>query len=286
MIGYNDEHKGWKFFTPDHTPSIRWSNSAKFHEHKGWHDQPKVQSPLQIRFESLKAESAKPEANDLEPEPEIEEFDMQDSLLHAPIGQLIDDTEDNQLEIAVEDMIGGANTTTLNLTPTMKEALTSEDAQQWQEAICKELDGLEAMGTWEVVDVLPNTRCHGPGCSRSRRVTGSYGRSTGIEDLVDTSREHGRSAVSMETMDSYGLTCKGEPSHMRGGPGTAMRRTKLKEQAQPRRGPSSDGYHSGARETRVIGHWQAGPEEEEQCRGSRHQVMRRRSSVKGVDTRS
>ncbi|KAJ1602298.1 hypothetical protein NDA14_003948 [Ustilago hordei] len=126
--------------------------------------------------------------------------------------------------------------------------------------------------------------CHGPGCSRSRRVTGSYGRSTGIEDLVDTSRAHGRSAVSMETMDSYGLTCKGEPSHMRGGPGTATRRTKLKEQAQPRRGPSSDGYHSGARETRVIGHWQAGPEEEEQCRRSRHQVMRRRSSVKGVDT--
>ncbi|KAJ1042850.1 hypothetical protein NDA10_005029 [Ustilago hordei] len=78
-------------------------------------------------------------------------------------------------------------------------------------------------------------------------------------------------------MDSYGLTCKGEPSHMRGGPGTATRRTKLKEQAQPRRGPSSDGYHSGARETRVIGHWQAGPEEEEQCRRSRHQVMRRRS---------
>ncbi|KAJ1594945.1 hypothetical protein NDA14_003889 [Ustilago hordei] len=75
--------------------------------------------------------------------------------------------------------------------------------------------------------------CHGSGCSRSRRVTGSYGRSTGIEDLVDTSREHGRSAVSMETMDSYGLTCKGEPSHMRGGPGTATRRTKLKEQAQP-----------------------------------------------------
>ncbi|KAJ1037167.1 hypothetical protein NDA10_003600 [Ustilago hordei] len=70
-------------------------------------------------------------------------------------------------------------------------------------------------------------RCHGPGCSRSRRVTGSYGRSTGIEDLVEISREHGRSAVSMETMDSYGLTC------------TATRRTKLKEQAQPRRGPSS-----------------------------------------------
>ncbi|KAJ1602259.1 hypothetical protein NDA14_003470 [Ustilago hordei] len=133
-------------------------------------------------------------------------------------------------------------------------------------------------------DSIQQGYCHGPGCSRSRRVIGSYGRSTGIEDLVDTSREHGRSAVSMETMDSYGLTCKGEPSHMRGGPGTATRRTKLKEQAQPRRGPSSDGYHSGARETRVIGHWQAGHEEEEQCRRSQHQVMRRRSSVEGVDT--
>ncbi|KAJ1591314.1 hypothetical protein NDA15_003247 [Ustilago hordei] len=75
-------------------------------------------------------------------------------------------------------------------------------------------------------------QCHGPGCSRSRRVMGSYGRSTGIEDLVEISREHGRSAVSMETMDSYGLTYKG-------GPSTATRRTKLKEQAQPRRGPSS-----------------------------------------------
>ncbi|KAJ1038011.1 hypothetical protein NDA10_005682 [Ustilago hordei] len=77
-------------------------------------------------------------------------------------------------------------------------------------------------------------------------------------------------------MDSH---AKEDTSHMRGGPGTATRRTKLKEQAQPRRGPSSDGYHSGAQETR-----QAGPEEEEQCRRSRHQVMRRRSSVEGVDT--
>ncbi|SYW73960.1 uncharacterized protein UHO2_00825 [Ustilago hordei] len=89
--------------------------------------------------------------------------------------------------------------------------------------------------------------CHGPECSRSRRVTGSYGRSTGIGDLVDTSREHGRSAVSMETMDSYRLTCKGGPSpyarhsheeDQAQGAGTAMKRTKLKEHA--------DSYHSGA----------------------------------------
>ncbi|KAJ1589618.1 hypothetical protein NDA11_003245 [Ustilago hordei] len=87
-----------------------------------------------------------------------------------------------------------------------------------------------------------SSNCHGPECSRSRRVTGSYGRSTGIEDLVDTSGEHGHSAVSMETMDSYGLTCKGGPGpyarRARHRPGTATRRTKLKEHA--------DGYHSGA----------------------------------------
>ncbi|KAJ1570928.1 hypothetical protein NDA11_005728 [Ustilago hordei] len=122
---------------------------------------------------------------------------------------------------------------------------------------------------------------------------GSYGRSTGIEDLVDTSREHGRSAVSMETMDSYGLTCKG-------GPSTAMRRTKLKEQAQPRRGPSSRSMQmvttqglerQEPKELSLIKGGGAvskestsGHEEEEQCRRSRHQVMRRRSSVEGVDT--
>ncbi|UTT91220.1 hypothetical protein NDA17_000918 [Ustilago hordei] len=105
--------------------------------------------------------------------------------------------------------------------------------------------------------------CHGPGCSRSRRVMGSYGRSTGIEDLVDTSREHGRSAVSMETMDSYGLTCKG-------GPSTATRRTKLKEQAQPRGGPSSRSMQMVTIQGLERQEVDTGQEEEEQCRRSRH----------------
>ncbi|KAJ1602381.1 hypothetical protein NDA14_004710 [Ustilago hordei] len=71
--------------------------------------------------------------------------------------QPINTVKDNQSEIAIEDIIGEANMTTMNLTPTLREALDSDEAQQWQEAIHKELDGLKAMGTWEIMDIPPNT---------------------------------------------------------------------------------------------------------------------------------
>ena len=126
-----------------------------------------------------------------------------------------------------------------------------------------------------VLRVCISGRCHGPGCSRSRRVTGSYGRSTGIEDLVDTSREHGRSAVSMETMDSYGFTCKGALSPY----ARRTRHSHEEDQAQMvttqglerqestqvmRRRSSVEGVDT----TQEAQEWQAGPEEEEQCRMS------------------
>ncbi|SPC67353.1 uncharacterized protein UHOD_11500 [Ustilago sp. UG-2017b] len=73
------------------------------------------------------------------------------------------------------------------------------------------LEDMDASNPVSLCNLTCNDMCHGPECSRSKRVTGSYGRSTGIGDLVDTSREHGRSAVTMETMDSYGLTCEEGP---------------------------------------------------------------------------
>ncbi|SYW84660.1 uncharacterized protein UHO2_04591 [Ustilago hordei] len=158
MVGYDDEHKGWKFFTPGHSPSIRWSNSATFHEAKGWHDRPSEQSPLQFGFESLEAEGTRPEADSDKPELEVEVLDMEDPLPEPHTAPPTDPTDDNRSELDVEEMIGEAHTAALNLTPTLKEALAGDDAQQWQEAIRKELDGLEAMGTWEIVDVPPNTR--------------------------------------------------------------------------------------------------------------------------------
>ncbi|SYW74270.1 uncharacterized protein UHO2_01135 [Ustilago hordei] len=36
MIGYDDKHKVWKFCNLDQPTSIQWSNSATFHEDKGW----------------------------------------------------------------------------------------------------------------------------------------------------------------------------------------------------------------------------------------------------------
>lgn len=62
---------------------------------------------------------------------------------------------------------------------------------------------------------------------------------------------------------------------MQGGPSTATRRTKLKEHA--------DGYHSGALEIRVKG--TVTSRRRRSCvEDTGKQVLRRRSSVEGVDT--
>ncbi|SOV09504.1 uncharacterized protein UDID_19001 [Ustilago sp. UG-2017a] len=133
MIGYDDEHKAWKFCNPDQPASIQWSNSATFHEDKGWNDrQQEVFKPMVTT--------------------EVEEEGVTSTTVE----------EETRSETAVEDLlpaidstVGTANTAILNLDPTLGEAMNSEDAQLWKEAIRKELEGLEAMGTWEVVHQLP-----------------------------------------------------------------------------------------------------------------------------------
>ncbi|KAJ1580997.1 hypothetical protein NDA15_002190 [Ustilago hordei] len=129
MIGYDDEHKAWKFCNLDQPASIQWSNSATFHEDKGWSDR--------------QQEAVRPMVT-----VEVEEEGVTPAIVE----------EETRSETAVEDLlpavdstVGAANTAILNLDPMLGEAMNGEDAQLWKEAIRKELEGLEAMGTWEVV---------------------------------------------------------------------------------------------------------------------------------------
>ncbi|SOV05793.1 uncharacterized protein UDID_18522 [Ustilago sp. UG-2017a] len=133
MIGYNDKHKAWKLCNPDQPAPIQWSNSATFHEDKGWSDH--------------QQEAFKPMAT-----AEVEEEGATPTTVE----------EETRSEATVEDLlpaidstVGAANTAVLNLDPMLGEAMNSEDAQLWKEAIQKELEGLEAMGTWEVVHQPP-----------------------------------------------------------------------------------------------------------------------------------
>ncbi|KAJ1589263.1 hypothetical protein NDA15_003916 [Ustilago hordei] len=123
MIGYDDEHKAWKFCNPDQPASIQWSNSATFHEDKGWSDR--------------QQEAVRPVVT-----AEVEE----ESVTPVTVEDLLS---------AEDSTVGAANTAILNLDPTLREAMDGEDAQLWKEAIRKELEGLEAMGTWEVVHQPP-----------------------------------------------------------------------------------------------------------------------------------
>ncbi|KAJ1039781.1 hypothetical protein NDA10_006566 [Ustilago hordei] len=133
MIGYDDKHKAWKFCNPDQPASIQWSNSATFHEDKGWSDR--------------QQEAVRPVVT-----AEVEEEGVTPATVE----------EETKSEAAVEDLlpavdstVGAANTAILNLDPTLGEAMNGGDAQLWKEAIRKELEGLEAMGTWEVVHQPP-----------------------------------------------------------------------------------------------------------------------------------
>ncbi|KAJ1594193.1 hypothetical protein NDA11_001615 [Ustilago hordei] len=101
MIGYDDEHKAWKFCNPDQPASIQWSNSATFHEDKGWSDR--------------QQEAVRPMVT-----MEVEEEGVTPAIVE----------EETRSETAVEDLlpavdstVGAANTAILNLDPTLGEAM-------------------------------------------------------------------------------------------------------------------------------------------------------------------
>ncbi|KAJ1042510.1 hypothetical protein NDA10_004071 [Ustilago hordei] len=103
MIGYDDEHKAWKFCNLDQPASIQWSNSATFHEDKGWSDR--------------QQEAVQPVVTT-----EVKEEGVMPAIVEDPLP-------------AVDSTVGATNTAVLNLDPTLGEAMNGEDAQLWKEAI-------------------------------------------------------------------------------------------------------------------------------------------------------
>ncbi|KAJ1044197.1 hypothetical protein NDA10_005691 [Ustilago hordei] len=91
MIGYDDEHKAWKFCNPDQPASIQWSNSATFHEDKGWSDR--------------QQEAVRPVVT-----AEVEE----EGVTPVTVEDLL---------TAEDSTVGTANTAILNLDPTLREAM-------------------------------------------------------------------------------------------------------------------------------------------------------------------
>ena len=136
---------------------------------------------------------------------------------------------------------------------------------------------------------VDDDECHGPECSGSRRAP--------VESMaVVQSPWRSWTSTDSHAKEERSSHAKEERAHTRGGPTT--KRTKLKEQAQPRRGQSSRSrrsheedqaqgacrwlplrgsrdksqrnHHRSKEEEQCIGDRQVGPEEEEQCRRSRH----------------
>ncbi|KAJ1044299.1 hypothetical protein NDA10_006097 [Ustilago hordei] len=170
FLGYSLERRGWLFYSPDYSPNIFWSNSARFMETKCWSDRMEwrpvtTQSPPALANEENFDDLRYTDENlfdEREKEPLQEYMDMEN----------IDETDQEQIsnEVTKEtiehnpvadrwnnDKLSGfmaiSDNKRKNMDPTVSEALSGEDKKHWEEVMCKELDRLKAMGMWEVTDL-------------------------------------------------------------------------------------------------------------------------------------
>ncbi|CCF51251.1 uncharacterized protein UHOR_14844 [Ustilago hordei] len=170
FLGYSLERRGWLFYSPDYNPNIFWSNSMKFMEDKCWADRTewhptRIQSPPVLADEADLSDLRYTNENlfnEREREPHDEHLDM--NAIDKPNDEKdsIEDTAKHTKNVT-DSKIQASNPilrlTAMNhdrqrnLDPTVSEALSGEDKQHWKEAMHKELDGLRAMGTWEIADL-------------------------------------------------------------------------------------------------------------------------------------
>ena len=166
FLGYSLERKGWLFYSPDYSPTIFWSNSAKFMESKCWSDRTEWRPvntqtpPLMTTKEDIENLGYMEENlfDEVDREPLMEYIDMDLSPEDESSKRTVKEAEHELVaETQIDDKLFGLIATHLewrrNLDPTVHEALGGEDRKHWEEAMRKELDGLEVMGTWEITNL-------------------------------------------------------------------------------------------------------------------------------------
>ncbi|SYW86515.1 uncharacterized protein UHO2_04013 [Ustilago hordei] len=144
-----------------------WSNSAKFMESKCWSDRTEWQPvdtkapPVMMTEENFKDLGYNKEnIFDKTDEGPLQEYmDMETDLEERLSGGTAEVMEQGSTaETQIDSKFFGLVATLLewrkNLDPTIHEAMSGEDRKHWEEAMQKELDGLEAMGMWEIADLL------------------------------------------------------------------------------------------------------------------------------------
>ncbi|SOV06479.1 uncharacterized protein UDID_17481 [Ustilago sp. UG-2017a] len=126
FIGYSLERKGWLFYSPDYSPNIFWSNSGGVHGNS-----------MLVRPNRMEASEHSTASNNLE--------------RRGTQGAKVRSTDFFGL------VTTGLKKKERNLKPTIREALAGEDKRFWEEAMHKELKGLEAMNTWETTNLPRDT---------------------------------------------------------------------------------------------------------------------------------
>ncbi|SYW74524.1 uncharacterized protein UHO2_01390 [Ustilago hordei] len=166
FLGYSLERKGWLFYSPDYNPNIFWSNSAKFMESKCWSDRTEWRPvdtkapPMTMTEENLEDLGYNKENifDETDEEPLREYMDMEsdsEERLREGIAEVMEQgpIAETQIDSEFYGLVATQPERRKNLDPTIHEAMNGEDRKHWEEAMRKELDGLEAMGTWEIVDL-------------------------------------------------------------------------------------------------------------------------------------
>ncbi|SOV09374.1 uncharacterized protein UDID_18568 [Ustilago sp. UG-2017a] len=160
------ERKGWLFYSPDYNPNMFWSNSAKFMESKCWSDRTEWRPvdtkapPVMMTEENFEDLGYNKENifDETDEGPLQEYMDMEtdsEERLSGGTAEVMEQgsTAETQIDSEFFGLVATRPEHRKNLDPTIHEAMSGEDRKHWEEAMRKELDGLEAMGMWEIADL-------------------------------------------------------------------------------------------------------------------------------------